>query len=226
LPLSTATTTLTGGNIDWDLDALSPLETSVTQDLNNITDIPNCGASLGEEKSYSEWDNLIFDFKPISGGGFDGVQKILKVELTSAMVEEQKTQKNQFGGVGGNINQDGTSIYQIPSTVVIMIPAENIRDNDDNPIDPASIKIHFDKKKISNGITGTELEESTNVAPTSGDLFIFDVNGNHWQYNWKTKGLTKGTYAIMAIVEYNGVMTLLDQQPTDGATVKVTLKGK
>ncbi len=50
--------------------------------------------------------------------------------------------------------------------------------------------------KISNGISGSELEATSTSAASIGNQFRYDAQTGEYVFNWGTKGLTAGTYQL------------------------------
>jgi len=86
------------------------------------------------------------------------------------------------------VNADGTSIFKAGSTV----PVKFALTGASAPVTTATARLSL--AKISNGIEGTVVEATSNVAATTGNLFRYD--GGQYIYNWSTKGLTPGTYSV------------------------------
>jgi hypothetical protein len=50
--------------------------------------------------------------------------------------------------------------------------------------------------KVSNGVTGSEVEAVSTAAATTGSLFRYEASSGQYIFNWSTKGLTVGTYLL------------------------------
>jgi len=107
-----------------------------------------------------------------------------------------------FGGFLPPIKNDGSSIFKLKSTVPIKF---QLQEPQGAFITNAVAKISF--AKVSNGILGDELEATTNVAATTGNLFR--LVDNQYIFNWgtNTKSLTTGTYQLKVTFE-DGVSKL------------------
>lgn len=99
---------------------------------------------------------------------------ILRITITSAVV---------FNGVDQPINQDGSSIFKIASSVKTVIPVIfQLKNSGGTPITDATVK--FSAVKISSTITGTVNEQTTSGTPTSGDVVKFDTKLQRYVYYW------------------------------------------
>ena len=101
-----------------------------------------------------------------------------------------------FGGFRQPINSDGSSIFKLKRTVPVKF---QLQETEGAFITDAVVT--FSYIKISNGVIGTQTEAITDVEATIGDLFRYDPSDNQYIYNWKTKGLTTGTYELIATFE-------------------------
>ena len=87
------------------------------------------------------------------------------------------------------INQDGSSVFKLGSTIAVKFQLTG----DSSGVQNATAK--FSYVKISNKVSNGSMKTSTTAAPTSGDTFRFDGT-SQYIYNWGTKGLTSGTYQL------------------------------
>ena len=87
------------------------------------------------------------------------------------------------------INQDGSSVFKLGSTIAVKFQLAGASSGVQN----ATAK--FSYVKISNLVAGTATKTSTTAAPSTGDMFRFDGT-SQYIYNWGTKGLTAGTYQL------------------------------
>ena len=87
------------------------------------------------------------------------------------------------------INQDGSSVFKLGSTIAVKFQLTGASSGVQN----AAAK--FSYVKISNKVSNGSMKPSTSAAPTSGDTFRFDGT-SQYIYNWGTKGLTTGTYQL------------------------------
>jgi len=99
-----------------------------------------------------------------------------------------------FGGFRPPINSDGSSVFKLKSTVPVKF---QLQEAEGAFINDAVVTLSY--AKISNGIVGTQVEAITNVQATTGNLFR--NADDQYIYNWKTKGLTTGTYELTATFE-------------------------
>ena len=118
-----------------------------------------------------------------------------------------------WSGVLQPINQDGSSIFKLGSTIPVKFRLTGASASITN----LAAKIYV--AKISNGVAGYEYEALTNANADAGNQFRYDPSGQLYIYNWGTKlsggGLaaSEGTWQIR--------IDLLDG---DVHTVIVTLK--
>lgn len=101
-----------------------------------------------------------------------------------------------FNGFLPPINNDGSSIFKLGSTVPVKF---QLRDVNGNFISTAVAKIFV--SKVSNNVVGTDLEASSTSAATTGNLFRYDPTGNQYIFNLSTKSLTKGTWQIKVVID-------------------------
>jgi hypothetical protein len=87
------------------------------------------------------------------------------------------------------INQDGSSVFKLGSTIAVKFQLTGVSSGVQN----ATAK--FSYVKISNKVANGAMKSSTTAAPTTGDLFRYDGT-SQYIYNWGTKGLTAGTYQL------------------------------
>lgn len=90
------------------------------------------------------------------------------------------------------INSDNTSVFKLGSTVPVKFQLTGASAGITN----GSFKLYY--AKVTNNVTGTELEAGSTSAATTGNLFRYDPTSNQYIFNWGTKGLTVGTYELRA----------------------------
>jgi hypothetical protein len=95
-----------------------------------------------------------------------------------------------WSGVLQPINQDGTSIFKVGSTVPVKFQLLGCGAG----ITDAVARLYY--AKVSDGIVGTELEAVSTAAATVGNLFRYDATSGQYIFNLGTKGLTSGTYQL------------------------------
>ena len=89
------------------------------------------------------------------------------------------------------LSLDGSSIFKLGSTVPVKF---QLRDANGNFVTTAGATIFV--TKISNGVTGTEIEAVSTSAATTGNLFRYDPTSNQYIFNLNTKPLSTGTWQI------------------------------
>ncbi len=97
-----------------------------------------------------------------------------------------------FIGVLQPINNDGSSIFKLKSTIPVKF---QLKDANGNYINDAVARIFV--KKISNGVNGGEIEAISTSAATEGNLFRYDFSDNQYIFNLGTKTLSTGTWQII-----------------------------
>jgi hypothetical protein len=100
-----------------------------------------------------------------------------------------------FGQFLPPINNDGSSVFKLGSTVPIKF---QLTDANGNYITDATAIINLDK--IASTITGTILQPYSVGSGTAGNIFIYETNGNRYSYNLVTKGLSAGTWRITVTI--------------------------
>jgi hypothetical protein len=93
-----------------------------------------------------------------------------------------------WSGILQPINADGSSIFKLKSTV----PIKFLLVGQSSGIQNASVRLFV--SKVSNGVTGTEVEALGTATATSGNVFRYE--GGQYVFNWGTKNLTAGTYQL------------------------------
>jgi hypothetical protein len=109
-----------------------------------------------------------------------------------------------FGGFLEPINNDGSSIFKLGSTVPVKF---QLKDAQGNFISTAVAKIYV--TKISNAVLGDEMEPVSTSAATTGNLFRYDSTSNQYIFNLGTKTLSKGTWQIKAVLDDGTSKTVL-----------------
>jgi len=82
-----------------------------------------------------------------------------------------------WSGVLQPVNGDGSSIFKLGSTVPVKFQLTGASAEIQN----ASAKLFI--AKVSNGVTGSELEATSTVAPTSGNQFRYDASSGQYIFN-------------------------------------------
>lgn len=131
-----------------------------------------------------------------------------------------------FNGVDQPINQDGSSIFKIASSVKTVIPVIfQLKDSSGTPVTDATVK--FSAVKLSSTVTGTVNEQTTSGTPTSGDVAKFDTKLQRYVYYWgaSASSATQGTWGIRLYLEapYGSHSLLVGPNNVDNS-VKLSLK--
>lgn len=101
-----------------------------------------------------------------------------------------------FGRFLEPINNDGSSIFKLGSTVPIKF---QLTDANGNYVTSAVAILNL--SKVTSTITGTYLEPYTTGSGTTGYVFIYETNGNRYSYNLMTKPLSVGTWRIRVDID-------------------------
>jgi hypothetical protein len=99
-----------------------------------------------------------------------------------------------FSGFLDPINNDGSSIFKLKSTVPVKF---QLTDAQGNSVTTAVAQIYV--AKLGNNIVGTDMEAVSTSAATDGNLFR--VSGNQYIFNLSTKPLSVGTWQIKATLD-------------------------
>ena len=173
------------------------------------------------ETGPDDWHNLALKFTnkaESTDGIFPNPRRL--AEITPQVVAQANKAGQQFAGVQQPINQDGSSIFQLGRTVPVKL---QFRDANGNFITNAQIT--FTAQRTSSAVSGTVAETQYSSTDTFGGLFDYDSSTQTYQYNWNTKGLQAGTWAIKAIVNYNTPQASVLTGPNEnGVTVRVSLR--
>lgn len=117
----------------------------------------------------------------------------------STLAYQNITVSYKFGGFLQPINNDGSSIFKLGSSVPVKF---RLYDANDNYVSDAVAKIYI--SKITDTVLGSVTEPVSTSASTTGNLFRYDSSDNLYIFNLSTKPLTKGSYSI--IVQLNDGM--------------------
>jgi hypothetical protein len=96
-----------------------------------------------------------------------------------------------YSGVLQPINVDGSSIFKLRSTVPVKF---QLKDDSGNFVGNAEAKIYV--AKISDGVSGSEMEAISTSAASTGNNFRYDTASNQYIFNLGTKSLSVGTWQI------------------------------
>ena len=96
-----------------------------------------------------------------------------------------------FGGISPPVNADGSSVFKLNSTIPIKF---QLTDAAGNFVTNAVAKLYL--TKISNGVTGSDIEAISTSAATTGSLFRYSTTDNQYIFNLATKPLSIGTWQL------------------------------
>ena len=96
-----------------------------------------------------------------------------------------------FGGILPPINPDGSSIFKLGRVVPVKF---QLKDASGNYIATAVARIYL--SKVSNNVSGTEIEAESPGQANSGNLFRYDATDNQYIFNLGTSNLSQGTWQI------------------------------
>jgi hypothetical protein len=88
------------------------------------------------------------------------------------------------------INADGSSIFRLGSTIAVKFQLTGAAANITNLLATLSLA------KISNNVTGSYNEATSNAASDSGNTFRYDPTSNQYIYNLSTNNLSTGTWSL------------------------------
>ena len=160
----------------------------IQEDYPGLGEIPLDFAGFAFATTYPE-DTISIDVLDTNNTEDPVIETIYPDEVVPSM-------SGYFGGFQEPINSDGSSVFKLKSTVPLKF---QLQEADGAYITDAVVTLDY--IKISNGVVGTQAEATTNVQATTGNLFRYDSSNNQYVYNWKTKGLTPGTYRLIATFE-------------------------
>ena len=115
------------------------------------------------------------------------------VRLTNNSVEDSDPDWGAiyaWSGVLQPINPDGSSIFKAGSTVPVKFKLI------DESVGITNARATLEVTRLSDTISGDVLENPVDVAPTTGEEFLYDDESGQYIYNWRTKGLEPGTYRL------------------------------
>jgi hypothetical protein len=201
----------TRASIDWDGDfkTLNVYENPVHGDINDFDLGGNADTTPSQKvKSFDQWYNARFNFKDLASAmdGFWAPPRNYPLEVgeTKQDVMEGTVAALGFAGLAQPINRDGTSVFKLGSSVPVKLVLTDAAGNPITPNTSPNTQVIFSAERVSTSIEGTQLEGTTSVTPTSGNLFKFDTASGQWVYNWGTKGLAQGTWYIRVYQDDDG----------------------
>lgn len=101
-----------------------------------------------------------------------------------------------FGQFLQPIKTDGSSIFKLGSNVPIKF---QLTDANGSYVTNAIVKLNI--SKITSTVLGTYLELYTTDSSTTGDVFIYETNGNKYSHKLGTKNMSIGTWIIRVDID-------------------------
>jgi len=81
--------------IDW--DGVGGIQDNKLNDVNNLN-INGCGGSFGQiHQDFNDWENIVYDFRNLAGGSFDGPTDRIEINLNTVI--EGASQGNWYDGL-------------------------------------------------------------------------------------------------------------------------------
>lgn len=102
----------------------------------------------------------------------------------------------QYSGILQPINNDGSSIFKLGSTVPTKF---QLTDANGSFVATAVGKLYY--SKVSDSVQGNVLEAASTSSATTGNLFRYDPASNQYIFNLSTKGLQTGTYKLTIVLD-------------------------
>lgn len=149
-----------------------------------------------------ETDAAAFAFATAYPQGTSAVQVVditdpqNQVVLATVNAADIKNYPYSFYGFFPPINNDGSSIFKLGSTVPVKF---QLKDPQGDYFTTATAKIYI--ANISGNAIGTYMEAHSTSAATTGNLFRYDSTSNQYIFNLSTKSLSKGTWQIKVILD-------------------------
>ncbi len=106
----------------------------------------------------------------------------------------------QFLGLLAPVNNDGSSIFKLKSTVSVKF---QLRNPDGSFVADAVATLYV--AKVTDQVDGTYQEAVSTAAADSGNTFRYDPEANQYVFNLGTKSMSTGAYSLR--VEVNGLVT-------------------
>jgi hypothetical protein len=164
----------------------------------NTTATSSSGAAVTYDTPFAsdDFDDVVpVNCSPQSGSSFAlGTTQVTCSATDSAGNTTQKsftvTITYRWSGVLQPINLDGSSVFKLGSTV----PVKFALTGGSAGVTNAVARLYY--AKVSNSVAGTDVEATSNVSATSGNLFRYDATTSQYIFNLSTKGLTTGTYQL------------------------------
>ncbi len=171
------------------------------------------GVSVGQNEidlsafGTKETDSATFAFAAEYPAGTSAVQVVNMTNPQNPVVMATVNAANiinYFSGFLPPINNDGSSVFKLGSTVPVKF---QLKDMQGNFISTAIANIYM--AKISNNVIGTDVEAASTSAATTGNLFRYDPDGKQYIFNLSTKPLSKGTWQIKVVINDGTTRTVL-----------------
>jgi hypothetical protein len=109
-----------------------------------------------------------------------------------------------FIGFLDPINNDGTSIFKLKSTVPVKF---QLKDAQGNYVSTAVASISV--AKLSNNVWGEDMEPVSTASSTQGTIFRYDASSNQYIFNLSTKELSTGSWRISSLLGDGTVKTVI-----------------
>ena len=204
-PIGSTTVTWTAtdpsGNIGTDqqiitvVDTTPPVFTTLPQDLTITYSGNQTPVDLGTVEATDIFPVTITNNAPTGGFplGLTSVQWVATDENgnTTTVTQNVRIQYNFFGFLQP-INNDNSSVFKLNSTIPVKF---QLFDSNSNPVSTAIANINV--SKITDNVTGTEIEDVSTSSSTSGNLFRYDYTNQQYIFNLNTKPLSKGTFLLI-----------------------------
>ncbi len=119
--------------------------------------------------------------------------KVVVMDNAGNKIEQPLSYYVRYGynGVLPPINQDGSSIFKLGRVIPVKF---QLKDGAGNFIFTAIARIYL--SKVSNDVTGTEIEAESVGEANSGNLFRYSSADNQYIFNLGTSYLSQGTWRI------------------------------
>jgi hypothetical protein len=137
--------------------------------------VTGCNLTLLPQADFPQLTGTLADGSPINTGA--------RVILTGQLL---LTAGYTWAGVLPPLNADGTSVFKAGSIVPVRFAVTGGC--------AGSLIATLSSAKVAGGVAGGVNEAVSTGAATSGNQF--HSSGGQYQFNWSTKGLSPGTYAL------------------------------
>jgi hypothetical protein len=120
--------------------------------------------------------------------------------ITTVPAEQIQVAAPSFNGFLQPINDDGSSVFKLKSTVPVKF---QLLDANGNYINTAVASITV--AKLSGAIYGDDSEALSTSAASTGNLFRYDLSTNQYVFNLATKSLSAGTWRITVTLDTGAI---------------------